>query len=515
MRTHLLSPAVLAAVLCVAPIDDAHAQQPLCSNTELVSACFTRLVAAAKNVQPPQADAPARDAEDELQKKATGPNVAENLARSAIRDFLPRFAGTLLSSDPSSDLSALDLRFNAPTGSGGRRRFGFTLQGGLTLHSAELFAPLVDSIPASIRDVSKKRLQDELEDGDDATAFTSLNVESRRLGRNFRNQQALVDHVAAAIAAEADRITKHEQQVKMQAFLDFSRRLGQMESIDPARLDDARCVDVTRNPVVPLQAGRIQVGCLTSDLRSDLESLLGPLSHAQAARVLTMERVLGENGFDRLADLVNNQPQLNVSVEYRTRVRTVGPDEWAGKIRFETGFANMNGLRRHCPGADPPAPGRVGVEVDGLLRCLREYTRAPGVTRSLARSDRLWFEGEVRFRPSYHAVLEDDSVDFTLGPATGFGVSGGYGRYLGSATGRKDSRDRIDLHLSYDYSDGEVFRHSRFLAGASFTLKVSGNVSGVMGLAWSNRPEFVDGADRRLHANLGLSYKFNRGNTSQ
>jgi len=509
MKIHhsVLIAALVVSGLATARVEaqEAGAQETVCRDDETVSRCFERLVDEATGAPSAASGEATQDEADELQKKATGPNVAEDLAQSAIRDFLPRFAGTLLTSDPTEDLRALDFRFNTPMGRSGGPRL--TLQGGVTLHAAELYTPLVDSIPESTRDASRERMTKELEDGDDATAFVTFNLESRTLGRDFANQQAFVDQFAAAIRDSANRIAGEPPQIIGTFLRDFSQTLGLIGSIQPTRRDDPRCVDIRGNP---LSTDELPVSCLTEAVRNQMEAMLVPVTRFEARQELTMVTLVSNSGFNRLADLVNNQPQLNFSAEYRSRVRVVGPDEWVGRARFEMGFANMNGLRRECARADSTAQA-IARRDTVTLACLREYTRSPSVQRSLAHGDRLWFAGEVRYRPEYHVELAEDSVDFTLGSGVGFGVSGGYGRYLGSAERDDEDRDRIDLHVSYDHSDSEDLRQSRFLAGVFYTLRISGNASGVVGLAWANKPEFVEGADRHLHANLGLSYKFNRG----
>lgn len=516
MRTlYLAWMAVLAGALAVAA--PAHGQEPLCKDAESVEECFNRLREEMTNAGSGQAGSAGAAEAQELQRKAAGPNVSEDLAQSAIRDFLPRFAGTLLTSDPTEDLHAVDFRFNAPVGRSGRGRL--TLQGGVTLHQAELYAPLVDSVPESIRAASRERLQKELEDGDDATAFVTINLESRSIGRDFANQQDLVDRLAIAIADSA-RSRIGDPPNAINDFGAFSPKLGLPASIDPARRLDPVCMNVTVNPPRPRSGSRLPVSCLTPAVRAELETLLTPVAQQTARMELTMGSLLSNSGFDRISELVNNQPQVNFSAEYRSRLEMVGPNEFAGRARVEMGFANMNGLRRHCVReimADTALHSAL-IQRDSAnrdepvnLACLRSYTQLPSTRSRLARSDRLWFAGEVRYRPEYDVSLPEDSVDFTLGSGVGFGVSGGYGRYLGSADADDKDRDRIDLHVSYDFADGEDLRQSRLLAGVFYTLRISGNASGVVGLTWANKPEFVEGADRQLGANLGLSYKFNRG----
>jgi hypothetical protein len=511
--TSITAVAAAMAALAVAPVGAQH----VCGDTETVTGCQTRLVDAARaaaSTQSAEAEDAGGDENEELQKKATGPNVSESLAQSAIRDFLPRFAGSLIATDPAEDLRALDLRFNTPLGADSAGPW-LTFQGGVTIHKAELYGPLIDSIPESIRDASRKRLADELEDGDDATAFIAINPEGPGIGRSFASHQANVDGLAREIVDSATANVKEPDEVAQ--FDDaFLASIGEMESIDPNRHNDPSCIDFSDAQPNPRQGRFLPVSCLTAERRGELDRLLTPVSRYIASRQIAIASELGDAGFDRIAELVNNQPQINITAEYRSRVAEVGPNEWVGRVRGEIGLADMNGLRRHCrrenarnrAAQTDTAAARAGVL---NLGCLRSYTQSERTRSRLARSDRFWAAGEVRYRPEYSVEFADDSVAFTLGSGIGWGLSGGYGRYLGSADEDDEDRDRIDLHVSYDHADGEDLRQTRFLAGLFYTLRLSGNASGVVGLAWANKPEFLAGADRRLHANLGLSYKFNRG----
>jgi hypothetical protein len=496
--TRLICAAAMLAA-CIAP--DAVAAQDVCGAAETVMGCQRRLVdeatAAVRKADPGAGE------EKDLNEKATGPNVSENLAQSAIRDFLPRFAGTLLTSDPTTNLQALDLRFNTPLGAASRSRFA--LQGGVTLHKAELYGPLADSIPESIREASRKRLEGELEQGDDATAFAAFNLESVRVGRAMVFHQPLVDSLATAVVRAAGIVP---EPAALAEFEDaFLLKLGDTLSIEPARRNDPACVDVTRKPVVPVQGTRMEVACLTAEMRAELDRLLAPVARYEANRQIVIASVLSNNGFDRISELVNNQPQLNATAEYRSRVGVIGPNEWTGRARWEMGFVNMNTFRRYC--RDRSGNGAAPSD-SAMLACLNSYTDSVATRARMSRGDRLWLAGEMRYRPGYELALSEDSVNLSLGSGVGLGASAGYGRYLGSVDEDEDDRDRIDLHVSYDFASGDDLRQSRFLAGAFYTLRISGKASGVVGITWANKPEFVGAADRQLGANFGLTYKFNR-----
>lgn len=483
--------AAAGCVLGLAAPGAAQGGEPVCRDGETLAECQNRVVNAAydgSTATRAAASAAAAAEGNELQEEAAGPDVTE-LARSAIRDFLPRFAAELLTTDPTSTLTALNLRFNAPF-----RSSGLTVQGSATLHEPEIFAPLLDSIPSGIRRASQERLAGELEDGDDATLMLAVNLENRVTGRAFGPHQPYLDSLARALRAqtELDLAPRADAQARLDAF--YLRLIT-----DPAALrrqGDPECAFV--------QAALYPIACLTAAGRAEFEGLLDPFAKYIARRASRLASAIESAGFDRLSDLVNNQPQLNFGVEYRSRLGVVGPNEWQGHVRWEVGGSNMNKLRGYCAGA--------AMRDSTELACLRRYTRTRAVQRSLSRGERGWVEGVVRYRPDYSVTLAEDSAAFAAGEAVGFGIGAGYGAYVGSHGGA--DRDRVDLHVAYDFARADDLRRNRLLAGLFYTLRISGSASGVVGLTWANRPELLDAADRRLGARIGLSYKFNRGSAS-
>jgi hypothetical protein len=397
--------ACIAAVLASLVISAPAAAQTVCKDTETAGDCFERLLDAVNAAGRARSAETSAEENAELQGKATGPNLSENLAQSAIRDFLPRFAGSFLTSDPTEDLRAFDFRFNTPLGrNGGGPRL--TLQGGVTIHKAELYAPLVDSIPESIRDASRDRLKKELEDGDDATGFVTLNLESRRVGRDFANHQQTVDALAAAIRDSA-LVRIGPAPAAVDEFVPFSLVLDSTSSIRPNRRTDPACMIVTEQPNRPRQAGSLPVSCLTDTVRARMETLFTPMTRHTGALELTIGTLLANSGFDRISDLVNNQPQVNFSAEYRSRQSVVGPNEWVGRFRWEKGFYNMNGLRSYCRTRADSANAQAAdaqpedtAPADRVtLDCLDGYTSNVATPERLARGDRFWLAAEARYRP--------------------------------------------------------------------------------------------------------------------
>jgi hypothetical protein len=481
---------VMVAALAVAT--GTSAQEPVCLDTATIIGCFTSTVmelrtgASGSEVQ--------AGAHEALAGLVAGPNLAGALAQSAIRDFLPRFAGTLLTAD-LDHRPAIDLRLNAPLtkyDAAASRRLAF--QAGATLHEPELFPSLVDSIPEALRSASRDRLAADLEEGDDATLFTAVAIESRRLGRSFVPHQAFLN----ALTSDARTAAGASLPEVAAARSEFDRQLRGInaEAIDPERRGSGECPDEQF-----IDATTLRVDCLRSEVWETIKPVLRRAAVLEARRQSRIGTILEDAGFIRIAELVNNQPQLILSGEFRNRLAAVGPSEWSGRVRYEVGSANLNELHRYC--ARRP-DGRSN------LACLRSYMDSAGAARALARGARTWIAAVARYRPRYTVDLVQDSARIDLRAGTGLGVGVGHGFYLGSPTDAPQKRDRLDLHASYDFAAGDDLRQSRWIAGIIYTLGVSRNVSGVLGLVWANRPEYVGGADRRLGANLGLTYKLTR-----
>lgn len=493
---------VLASALASALLPGAAAAQ-VCGDDETVRGCFNRRVTEYEaTLRRARGIAVAVSEQKQLQRAAAGPHVADEAARSAIRDFLPRFAGTLLTANPSGDLPAVDVRFNTrPFGSDSAHQRRYRIQAGVTIHQAELFGPLIDSVPASIRTASRERLAKELEGGDDATAFIAMNWESRRMGRSFEAHAREVDRLASQLVRAVR--TPNATTGASARFQSITRSISTPDSLDEEKLTSVACAVTTHE----YQLSALRMDCLKPSVREAIEGVLPAAVQEQGLLDVAIIQRMRTTGFTRIAQLVNNQPQFNAAVEYRSRVGVVGPNELTGRLRWERGSYNMNGLRDHCaarvPSGSPPADTIT-------LNCLKTYTDSVATPERVARGTRVWFAVEAHYRPDYLVSLPEDSIEFSLGTGFGFGASAGYGRYLGSADEDEDERDRIDLHVSYDHAAGDDLRQSRFLAAAFYTLRISGQASGVVGLTWANKPEFVGAADRRLGANFGLTYKFNR-----
>jgi hypothetical protein len=140
------------------------------------------------------------------------------------------------------------------------------------------------------------------------------------------------------------------------------------------------------------------------------------------------------------------------------------------------------------------------------MTCLQTYMRRPRVRHALARSLRMWVAGEVVRRVGYELEVSNGAVHVDLEPSTYFSVAGGIGSYLGEIT---RSEDRLDIQARYAVPHNDPLRYRRAIVSAFYTLELNGETAGVIGVTWANPSEFRNHRERRLHVDLGLTYKFN------
>jgi hypothetical protein len=475
---------VLAAVLCWAT-GAAAQDQARCQAGETIRKCWDRVSGArgADIAAEAAAAAPAAAAEtrEELEGKTTGINLLQTGTASSIEDFLPLLRGALTTAT-DGDGQALALDLNIPKEIfelGGK--FGIRT----LLHEPALYGPLVDSL-GQAGSAAATRLRESLGSFDDVSIIGAWNLESRAWGRNFDAYRSEVAAVFTELANEAPDSDD--------ALVAFARVLEDAaKQLDPARAGQAPC-----------SAADVETwtfDCFTPAGAVLVEQALIAAATAQRLDDERLTTVLERSGFNLLAELINNQPQFNVSMEYRPRRDIAGPTELTGKLRLEFGGENMNDLRRFC-----------GARQSALnAECLRGYTAQQGVRERLRRGARSWFSADFSQREGFNLDLPDDGVMISLPRDRKLALSGGLGSYVGVDEEGTET-GRWDLKAEYDFHDGDSERQDRLLAGLTYTHRLSASSSVVVGLSWANKAEFLDQDVRRFGAHVGFSYKLVNGN---
>jgi hypothetical protein len=499
MRTILM-----AALALLTARGSLAAQQPMtCASTETVQGCISRVI-------PTGSATPVNSSQEKvavaqrLQAKAAGPDLAAPGAASAIKDFLPLLAGAIIAPVDGGDPGDLGLKANLPMTGGPVVNWGLTLQLSTVLHRVTLPSIILDSLPASIAAAARPRLEDAAKSSDDISLRLSPNIENRWLGRSMRPHAGLVDSLLNAVLDSGRTASVKRGSAKARYDAVHEAIEAGLIRHDPAFLapnhaNDTACWVIDRtDPTSRGQQmlGDVKVECLATSRAQELETRLGEWAQATKEWLRSGSENLATFGFQHLAQLINNQPQLNGSVEYRYRNGVAGANQWTGTARLEMGFANMNGLRHEC--GPHPSPD-----------CLRQYVKKPGVTRSLTRGDRLWIQGDWSRRNQWHLTIPKDSIRIRLNPAVTYALSAGYGSYFGNPKDG-ENRNRLDWQAKYDFTRDDPIRRERFVSTLFYTVRLLDQASAVFGVTFANRPEFLGDVDHKIGGNFGLTYKFNQ-----
>lgn len=464
------------------------AQQPeTCVETLTLGQCLATFSAdpAARGTAQDQAAPATVRVTEQLAGKSTGGDVTLPNTGTAIHNFLPRLAAAVLAPGLTDDSTALGLRTNLPLNDGVLIDLGLTLQLEVIARRPALFPPLLDSIPEARRTATRERFERTLEDYDDASIALALNAENRRFGRGLRQHTDELSRLAGAILRPLD------DEVTVRA-TEYIRLLGDLvpAQVLPERRTAAECTGT--------DALEFRLDCFTPTRRTAIVTAIAALAAASQRASSTAPRALESAGFYRLADLINNQPQLNTRVEYRTRRDVIGPNGVTAQVRLELGLANLNGLRSFCRRTSSMAAITPG--------CLRQYVTDRAVLGSLNRGDRFWLSVDLSHEPRYTLMLPEDTVNIALPGAWQIAPSIGYGTYFGQNTDGSD-RGRFDLQLKYVLAERDTRRQDRAVGTVTLTQRLTDQATSLITVSYANKSEFLDTVDRKLRANLGLSYR--------
>ena len=429
-------------------------------------------------------DATAEAAKEEVAEKSSGiPELGEGLG-SALTDFLPVFAGALgLTQTTTEDGgAAFETNLLLPLGASPQR---VKLQA--LLRKPALFLPLSDALPEAARTA----LTDSLDDFDDVRITAAWNLENGRFGRAFAEVRPLYSAYFSEIVRTALSGSETQKElagvrVELLAALAKERTL-----LDPDRANDPACEDTET------QTQLARVDCFLPEARAQIEAAAVKATRLVGKRATELQGTLAERGFYEFADLVNNQPQLQVELNVDVRRNLVGPNAWGVKLRYEGGMQNVNDLRGFCD--------QRGL-ADTTAACLHAYLNSPGRRASIRRGDRFALTAEFGRRSDY--VLASP-VGLTQEGTWHLTGTAALGRYL-AVNAQGDEIGRIDLASSYVYYHDDPERQNRFVFSATYTQRVTDAVSVAAGVSYASRPEFLEEVDKKVSANFGLRYKFLR-----
>ncbi|HYN82318.1 MAG TPA: hypothetical protein VES88_12510 [Gemmatimonadaceae bacterium] len=458
-----------------------HSQQPLCDRAKTANECLSKLRAQSGSDASRVAAAAQREGEEikrGVDAKPTGTAAAVAGSGVAIKDFLPRLATALAIPGLTADTKALGLRFNVKPNDP-VWKLPFALQLESIANEAVVYEPLIANVPEKSRATVRDSLKKSLGDFDDVQFSGALNWESLRFGRSFRTHQGEINALTTELFTPLDIATA---QSANSLILTLPRQ--------PVRTTP-QCDTQTH------AATNIPLNCFSQADQQTFETKIISLAQLDILFEQNAAKLSKLFGLDRLEDLLNNQPQLNITGFTRRRSRTVGPNGLKASLKYEYSPVNLNKARAYCAQQDPGRSPTLHPQ------CYNDYLSQPGVLTSLDRGTRIWFVVDVLRIDAYKFAFPPDSApvskprNLVMEPAAGFG----------SFLPVPDQTARIDAEIRYRYSDDETVREKRWVGTVTLTQKINDQSDGILTLKWANKAEFLGDVDHKVRLNLGYSYK--------
>lgn len=386
-------------------------------------------------------------------------------ASAAFEDFLNRLRIGVSSSEDSG-IEGLALDFTDFLGLS--TEDGYKLQA--VARDPVLYEPLATQLSEENRDKRTKGLGS----FDDVLVTFAYSPSTPRLGKNLGANQILIDELFQTILAGNESLARAatEAAVRREGFVpglatDFPAAFSQGELQDFKLITD-------------------------ESRQAEYREAVEQAAVAEATRLDSMSKILDTTGFFNIADLVANQPQLVAKATTSIRADLIGPEESTLNISYEQGFVNMNSLRK--------ALKRCSTTIGS---CFASYLTPERIATA---------EGQNRFtvsldwtrRRDYREAVDGASVDTEGNERWTFEAA--YGRNV-RRNAKGDFTSRFDFTGSWEDWSDDPLHQDRGLAKVSFTQKVTGDMSLVLGAVWASKAEFRGEVDKEVSARFGFTYR--------
>ena len=470
----------LAGTLALAGSADAAVK---CQMTETPVECITRTK---KEHRENGATALATEESNELASKPTGVQTGGANLASTTTNFIPflSLAGLLgdVRQGDTEGTYLVDLNFLVP---------GTSLDNNAKLQGIVNSQPTVseaikNQLPADQRDELTQKLQTGLGDLSDYALSLTYSWIDDRHGRGFEQYR---DRFAALVAAVNDKFGQGGGGGGL-------RRAGDAVVNIKSKFGIGGDLLNTRFDAIGNAAAAAELKAAVEQGQEEA------LAEEDSDQEIWMEAGLGH-----FADLLDNQPQLNVAAQQSFRDDLVGGDETTGKVSYEWGRANLNNAFRTKRCQDElNTPATDTIDPVLLDRCLTEYTAFVNKYKDHLK------DGEKFSLSAEYRDLKARTFDLPAQGLTGLTLNGakkvivnvGYGRYFVDPTGGNEPV-RLDFVGRYEDVSDDPMRQDRGVATLTVTRKF-GTISVPLGIVFANHGEFLGEVDEELSAHVGLKF---------
>lgn len=473
------------------------------------------------------------EAEDLLRIFNTGVSSAlSDGVESTFEDFLPKFRIFGAGGSLGDDTESLGIELN--------NILGLPIDDGYkisaTLSRPAVFDPLLQSVDENVRAAIKTNLENQANDFDDLTIGFTYSPMTDRIGRsNHQLHSQLFESIYLSAESHAEGISDAAEQARdeveeaLQNAFDQSQssvrqdwisnqsgfcgaELGKpgivtlIENLDFEELtgDQLICVLLAENSArtanVSAAADAASTRAIDSTRTQIVENFMNGAANAfteEYENLSALNRSLELQGFYRIADLINNQPQLNFAANYSDRDPIVGQDSFSIKIAYDFGFVNLNRFRKY---------NDLSCGLDFMYQCLAAYLDAQKLAH-MERGDRFSVSLEYSRNQSYNYAIASGAGSLMLPSDESLIGSLAYGRYLTFAGEKNRGRSRVEFSASYEDVDSDTARQDRFMSSLTYSQVITDTAAISFGLVYANKPEYRGDVGTEVSAQLGINYK--------
>jgi len=428
------------------------------------------------------------------------PDGFADRVQSTLSDFLPLFQGAVNTISTSEDKRTVTLRLN-PLRTGARGQFAVI--GVVT--QPELFDAIEDQIVEAVRETQAKELIDGVDDFADIALGINYGYQRRAgswknpnlpsmWGRNIELYRGLIDELFEEGVISASAATD-------KAIRDIDTRMKPLE-------DDLVPPEGKEQGDMTMGWARQQLGTRFPEY----EALLAEEAMIQAAFLDRLDPA------QAIGSLIDNQPQLLVTGNYRARDPLIGPHAKTLTLAVEWGATNFNSVirefrwqKKNEPQANP-YDALVKVLESGGVRDENRFTLSATYVHQNRYSSRIDYIESVTDPDDGTSVKVPHTIALERRATDAVDAKLQWGRLLSSQATGDAQLPRLDIAVEYvSLTKGDPDRtKDRFVASGTLTVPMGAQATLPLTLTYANKPEFLGDQKRLLSAHVGLNYKFTR-----
>ena len=439
---------------------------------------------------------PEENIEQKLQNRNDGQPAFADRLRGSLSNFEQLFQG-LIDFEPEEQGMALAARWNSPQK---------VANGSLGLAIVAREPTVYDSLQSSIQEDSREailtNLKDRLRDDDNLTFSASWNLESKWFGRKtYLDDKILLSRFLGVIveigipsAYTFDPITEMTP--------NSLESRGKNPWIKPGMAKEWE--DFVKSPFININ--EIELKYFTEDGIDHIKQGLEREILRDSEMMTQLRNTIKAYDFKGIVERLYNQPQFNITVNYKKPDKLVGPESYSLNINFEKGFENLNTLRNQLKSL-----ANAGQDTQSQLQAFKKALNDPASSNGRRLTFSLEYERTKAYDNAFLLTEGFTEDQFTMLQTEGFDVTKANLIYGQNIALNKDGSNpyRMDLSAVYESFPDEAMQPDKFVASLTLTSLLTDKITAPISLIYSNHEMYLGEVDEQFSINFGIKWGLN------